>query len=245
VLPPARTVIQQGASDGFVLDGSVALDASVLASRCANPSTYLDARGAASNKELRLLSYLLNRSAQAFFVPPAGMDYDLSLPVGEAALVPADSVTWRIFKNPLSLYIGGVAAVILELAEPAVCAGVWEHSSFRRDPLTRLRRTGFAALVTVYGARSIAERMIRGVVKAHDRVQGTTAQGAHYRANDPRLLDWVQATRRTASSRRTADSSLRSTTARSRRVSGGRDRGTSLRRRQRPDFAGRMGRATR
>ena len=43
---------------------------------------------------------------------------DFSPPVGEAALVPADSVSWRVFKNPLSLFIGGVAAVIMELAEP-------------------------------------------------------------------------------------------------------------------------------
>jgi uncharacterized protein (DUF2236 family) len=155
---------------------------------------HLDAQCVASNKELRLLSHLLNRSARAFLVPPDGMDYDFSRPMGEASLIPPDSVTWRIFKNPISLYIGGVAAVILELAEPSVCAGVWEHSTFRRDPLTRLRRTGFAALVTVYGARSVAEQMIRGVVKAHDRVNGTTAQGGPYRANDPRLLDWVQAT---------------------------------------------------
>lgn len=123
-----------------------------------------------------------------------GMDFDFSAPTGEPALVPADSVSWRVFKNPVTLFIGGVAAVLLELAEPGVRDGVWQHSSFRTDALTRLRRTGLAAMMTVYGPRSRAEAMIAGVVRAHDRVVGTTSEGDSYRANDPLLLDWVQAT---------------------------------------------------
>jgi uncharacterized protein (DUF2236 family) len=108
--------------------------------------------------------------------------------------MPADSVSWRIFKNPVALFIGGVAAVILELAEPSVRTGVWEHSGFRRDPVRRLERTGMAAMVTVYGARSVAEAMIAKVVRLHDRVTGVTPAGEAYRANDVRLLNWVQAT---------------------------------------------------
>jgi hypothetical protein len=34
-------------------------------------------------------------------------------PAGEAALVPADSVSWRVFKNPLSLFVGGARAAQL------------------------------------------------------------------------------------------------------------------------------------
>jgi uncharacterized protein (DUF2236 family) len=123
-----------------------------------------------------------------------GMDFDFAAPVGEAALIPSSSVSWRVFKNPVTLFIGGVAAVILELAEPGVRDGVWEHSSFRTDALTRLRRTGLAAMMSVYGPHSRAETMIAGVVRAHGRVAGTTSEGAPYSANDPVLLDWVQAT---------------------------------------------------
>lgn len=108
--------------------------------------------------------------------------------------MPADSVSWRIFKNPVALFVGGVAAVILELAEPSVRTGVWEHSGFRRDPVRRLERTGMAAMVTVYGARSVAEAMIADVVRRHDRVMGETPAGEAYRANDACLLTWVQAT---------------------------------------------------
>src|SRR5262249_5393030 len=38
---------------------------------------------------------------------------DFLRPPGEAALVSPDSVSWRVFKNPLSLFIGGVAAVLM------------------------------------------------------------------------------------------------------------------------------------
>jgi uncharacterized protein (DUF2236 family) len=36
--------------------------------------------------------------------------------------------------------------------------------------------------------------MIAGVVRVHGRVTGTTSEGQPYEANDPELLDWVQAT---------------------------------------------------
>ena len=126
--------------------------------------------------------------------PPAGMAFDFSQPAGEPALAPQDGVAWRVFANPVSLFIGGVAAVLLELAEPSVRSGVWDHSSFARDPGMRLRRTGFAAMMTVYGPRSAAEQLIAHVVRMHGHVQGTTPGGLAYRASDPRLLDWVQAT---------------------------------------------------
>lgn len=120
--------------------------------------------------------------------------FDFTDPPLEAALVSPDSVSWRIFKNPVTVFIGGVAAVLLEFGEPRVRDGVWQHSSFRTDPLTRLRRTGLAAMVTIYGARSKAEAMIAGVVRRHDRVAGHTREGERYHANDPALLNWVQAT---------------------------------------------------
>ena len=119
---------------------------------------------------------------------------DFSRPTGEAALVSPDSVSWRVFKNPLSLFIGGVAAVIMELAEPRVRTGVWEHTSFRANPMRRLRSTGLAAMVTIYGARSTAEAMAAHVRRIHDMVAGTTPSGEAYCANDPELLSWVQGT---------------------------------------------------
>jgi uncharacterized protein (DUF2236 family) len=119
---------------------------------------------------------------------------DFTQPAGEPALVPPGSLSWQVFKNPVALFVGGVTAVILELAEPRVRSGVWDHTTFRTDPLARMERTGLAAMVTVYGARSVAEKMILGVRRMHDRVRGTTPKGEPYHANDPELLNWVQAT---------------------------------------------------
>ncbi len=124
----------------------------------------------------------------------SGRVMDFSQPAGEAALVPPDSVSWRVFANPVTLVIGGITAVLLELAEPKVRSGVWDHTTFRTDPLRRMRRTGMAAMVTVYGAASQATRMIAGVRRMHDQVRGTTPDGIPYEANDPELLRWVHAT---------------------------------------------------
>lgn len=136
----------------------------------------------------------LDTLARELVQPAGGPLFDFTQPAGEEALAPATSVSWRVFKNPVALFVGGVAAVILELADPAVRTGVWEHSSFRSDPKRRLQRTGLAAMVTVYGARSQAEAMIAGVVRMHGRVEGHTPAGEAYRANDVALLIWVQAT---------------------------------------------------
>ncbi len=119
---------------------------------------------------------------------------DFTHPAGEQALAAPESVSWRIFKNPVALYVGGIAAVLLELAEPRVRSGVWDHTTFRVDPLTRMKRTGLAAMVTVYGARSVAEPMIQGITKMHARVRGETPDGRVYKALEPQLMNWVQVT---------------------------------------------------
>ncbi|MFZ1110728.1 MAG: oxygenase MpaB family protein [Rhodomicrobium sp.] len=136
----------------------------------------------------------LDKASRELLLPGDGTAVDFSRPAGEPALAQPNSVSWRIFKNPVTLFIGGAAAVLLELAEPRVRTGVWRHSGFRQNPLRRLRRTGLAAMVTVYGARGVAEAMIADVRRMHERVRGLTPGGEAYDANDPELLSWVQAT---------------------------------------------------
>lgn len=132
--------------------------------------------------------------ASAYFTAPGGAGIDFSAPAGEPALAAPDSISWQVFKNPLALFVGGVAAVLLELAEPRVRTGVWQATSFRNDPAGRLRSTGLAAMVTVYGARSTAEAMIAAVNRRHAMIQGVTPGGMAFRADQPELLDWVHAT---------------------------------------------------
>ena len=154
-------------------------------------------RSLAGSAPLQLPSPLqtwLEQAASAQLEPQGGPKVDFSQPVGEPALAPPDSVSWQVFKNPVALLVGGVAAVLMELAEPRVREGVWGHTSFRNDPRPRLQRTGLAAMITVYGARSVAEGMIADIRRMHDKVRGTTQGGAAYHANDPELLRWVQAT---------------------------------------------------
>lgn len=129
------------------------------------------------------------------FIYPSAEDKNHFLhPAGEPALIAPDSVSWQVFKNPLALFIGGVAAVILELAEPRVRAGVWGHTTFRHNPLPRLQRTGLAAMMTVYGPRSRVEAMTMKIARIHHGISGLTPDGMPYRADDPELLNWVHAT---------------------------------------------------
>jgi uncharacterized protein (DUF2236 family) len=87
-----------------------------------------------------------------------------------------------------------VAAVILELAEPRVRTGVWEHSIFRTDPLTRMQRTGEATMITTYGPTKAARARIAMVTRMHARVSGATPEGQAYTALEPELMDWVHLT---------------------------------------------------
>src|SRR5260370_29405842 len=89
----------------------------------------------------------LDAAAGALLNPPKGRPIDFTRPLGEAALYPPDSLSWRIFKNPVALLIGGIAAVILELAQTPVRTGVWEESSFSYKAMDPMHRPGFGALV--------------------------------------------------------------------------------------------------
>jgi len=119
---------------------------------------------------------------------------DFSKPAGEPAYCPPDSIQWRVFKNPVALAIGGVAAVLLEFADARIRSGVWDHSTYKVDPIGRSQRTGRAAMAGVYGAQSVARAVIGGVNRMHAKVAGTTPSGEAYRALEPELLNWVFAT---------------------------------------------------
>lgn len=123
-----------------------------------------------------------------------GWKVDFANPAGAPALQSPDSVHWRVFKNPIALGIGGVAAVLMEFADPRIRSGVWDHSTYKADPIGRSMRTGIAAMVGCYGPADAARQVIAGVNRMHVRVKGTTPGGEAYKAMDPELLDWVAAT---------------------------------------------------
>lgn len=123
-----------------------------------------------------------------------GWKIDYATPKGAPAYLEPDSLHWRVYKNPIALAVGGVAAVLLEFADARIRSGVWDHSTYKTDPIGRTKRTGIAAMVGVYGSQATAQRVIQGVTNMHARVSGDTPKGEAYRALDPDLLDWVSAT---------------------------------------------------
>jgi uncharacterized protein (DUF2236 family) len=115
-------------------------------------------------------------------------------PAGDPGIFGPASVAWRVLSNPASVFIGGITAVLLELAEPSVRSGVWDHTDFRRDPVGRMRRTGLAAMVITYGCTRDAEAAMSRIRRVHEGITGITPDGQAYRANDPELLTWVHVT---------------------------------------------------
>jgi uncharacterized protein (DUF2236 family) len=126
-----------------------------------------------------------------------------------------DSVTWQLYREPIFV-LGGVRALILQIAHPAVADGVARYSGFQSDPFGRGYRT-FAAMATIYfGTKKQADETAQRLWRIHSAIQGqysisdlglriwdfTAPQSAirnpqsaiPYSANDPDLLLWVLAT---------------------------------------------------
>lgn len=119
----------------------------------------------------------------------SGIEYDA--PAGDPGLFGPESVTWRIHADFPGMLSGGLCALMLQTLHPRALAGVWDHSNFREDLVGRLRRTTDFVAGSTYAGRDEAERLIARVRAIHARVQGVTADGTPYRADDPALLTWV------------------------------------------------------
>lgn len=89
----------------------------------------------------------------------------------------------------IALLAGGGAAILLQIAHPAVGQAVAEHSDFARRPLDRLNGTLTYLYVTVYGTPAEAAEVARRVGAAHRPVHSD-----RYDARDPQLQLWVAAT---------------------------------------------------
>lgn len=102
-----------------------------------------------------------------------------------------ESVTWKINREAI-VVAGWGRAILLQLAHPAVAAGVHHHSGFRgslRASFTRLFSTVRAMLSITFGDHEQVIAAAAGVNTIHDRVRG-----AGYSAHDPDLQRWVHAT---------------------------------------------------
>lgn len=104
-----------------------------------------------------------------------------------------DTVSWRVFQEWVFLF-GGVRALLMQLADPKVAAGVAEHSDYRSDPFGRLHRTMDIMWTLALGEPAEAELARRSMEAVHLRVRGTCPDGQPYDAGDPELRWWVYAT---------------------------------------------------
>jgi uncharacterized protein (DUF2236 family) len=110
------------------------------------------------------------------------------------ALFATDSIAWRVNGDIVTMMIGGVSGLLLQMLHPAVLAGVWDHSDFRADMHGRLRRTAKFIAVTTYDHASAGRAAIERVRSIHDRLGGVLPDGTVYRVSDPALLAWVHVT---------------------------------------------------
>lgn len=109
--------------------------------------------------------------------------------VPEPGLYGPRSEAWRLNREAMLLLGAGPRALLLQLAHPAVAAGVNDHSDFRADPWRRLAGTLRSYLTIVYGSSAAARTEIRRLNTLH---RGITGPG--YAARDPDLSLWVHAT---------------------------------------------------
>jgi uncharacterized protein (DUF2236 family) len=87
------------------------------------------------------------------------------------------------------LIAGGARAILLQIANPGVGAGVAEHSDFTHRPLDRLRTTLTYVYGVTYGTPEEIRKVSSAVTAVHRKVVGPA-----YDANDPELQLWVAAT---------------------------------------------------
>lgn len=92
------------------------------------------------------------------------------------------------------LLAGGLRALLLQLAQPAVGHGVARHSAFETDPLGRLRGTLAFIYVVAAGEEDLVRSVARSVGRAHRPVVSGVDAPVAYDARDPALQLWVAAT---------------------------------------------------
>ncbi len=100
------------------------------------------------------------------------------------------SASWQVLAEPGAI-AGGIRALLLQALHPLAMAGVADHSTYRADPLGRLRRTSLYVTTSTFGALDDALEVARRVRETHRSVAGTAPDGRAYAAGQPHLLVWV------------------------------------------------------
>lgn len=113
---------------------------------------------------------------------------------GTAGYFGPQSVTWQLYREPIVI-IGGVRALLLQIAHPAVAEGVAHFSNFKQDALGRGFRTFSAMAMIYFGDKKQADAVAQRLWRVHSAIRGPLPDGENrYQATDPNLLLWVLAT---------------------------------------------------
>jgi uncharacterized protein (DUF2236 family) len=131
---------------------------------------------------------LVNRVLAVFNDTRAG---DERVAISDQALFERDSPIRMVHSGVISMGVGGVVSLLLQMLHPHALQGVLDHSDFRADMHGRLRRTSRFIAVTTFGHRDQAMAAIERVNRIHERVSGTLPDGTPYSARNPRTLAWV------------------------------------------------------
>ena len=113
-------------------------------------------------------------------------------PADEPVPPPVGGVLWSVAGDIRALLMLP-AALAMQVAHPAIGAGVDEHSVFRTDPWGRGERSLRSVQLWVYGGEEAAEEG-RRLRRLHRDIQGTDAHGRRYHALTPAYYSWVHAT---------------------------------------------------
>ena len=120
------------------------------------------------------------------------------------------SEAWRLNREAMLLLGAGPRALLLQIAHPAVAAGVNDHSDFRADPWRRLAGTLRSYLTIVYGTTGRGARRDPPAQRAPSRDHRARLRGARPGAlavgpRDARRLDDRRRTTRGSSRCRARD----------------------------------------
>src|SRR6186997_2458497 len=97
---------------------------------------------------------------------PDGAEVRRRLRTAEHRWFEPDSPIGRVHGDA-SMFVGGLAALLLQSLHPLAMAGVDQHSGYRGDPWGRLARTSRFLAVTTYGPAADARRQIAAVRAVH------------------------------------------------------------------------------
>ncbi len=106
----------------------------------------------------------------------------------------ADLVAFRRHAADASLLAGGATAILLQLADPRVAAGVARHSDFASRPLDRLRGTLDYMYAVGFGDDELVAAVAAIVDARHRPVHGRSDASQRYSAFDADAQRWVAST---------------------------------------------------